>query len=79
MPKNLHIAQTEIREARVLWARAKELGVEIESEWILSDGNLITFHDLSEYPWNHFCDVGTHETFDTVEWADSDDAVRPIT
>jgi hypothetical protein len=74
--EDLHIAQTEIREARVLWARAKELGVEIGSEWILSDGNLITFHDLSEYPWNQFCDAGTHETFDTTEWAESDDVVR---
>lgn len=74
--QHLHIAQTEIRENSVLWAEAKELGVEIGPEWILSDGNLISFHDLSEYPWNRFCDTGTNETFDTVEWAESDDPTR---
>src|SRR6185437_5070685 len=74
--QELHIAQTEIREARVLWAKAKDLGIEIGPEWILSDGNLISFHDLSKYPWTRFCDIGTHETFDTVEWAESDNPTR---
>jgi hypothetical protein len=74
--KELHIAQTDIREGRVLWAKAKDLGAEIGPEWFLSDGNLISFHDLSKYPWNRFCDVGTHETFDTAEWAESDDPTR---
>jgi hypothetical protein len=60
----------------VLWAKAKELEVEIGPEWTLSDGNLLSFHDLSRHPWNYFCDVGTHETFDTSEWADSDDPNR---
>ena len=73
---DLHIAQTEIRDPKALWAKAKELTVEIGSEWVLSDGNIITFHDLSEYPWNRFCDEGTHEVFDTIEWAESDDATR---
>jgi len=74
--QHLHIAQTDIREALVLWAKAKEHGVEVGPEWILSDGNLLSFHDLSEYPWKNFCDVGTHETFDTIEWAESEDPVR---
>jgi len=74
--EDLHIAQTDIRDSRVLWTQAKELGVEIGAEWILSDGNLITFHDLSDYPWNRFCDQGTHETFNTIEWAESDDPTR---
>jgi hypothetical protein len=73
---DMHIAQTVIREGRELWAKAKELGVEIGPEWFLSDGNLMSFHDLSQYPWNRFCDAGSHETFDTSEWAESDDKNR---
>jgi hypothetical protein len=74
--KDLHIAQTDIRDFKDLWAKANDLGIEIGPEWSLSDGNLLSFHDLSRHPWNHFCDVGTHETFDTSEWADSDDPNR---
>lgn len=75
-PENLHIAETEIREAKELWAKARELRVEIGSEWILSDSNIITFHDLPRYPWNRFCEVGTHEIFDMADWAESDDPIR---
>jgi hypothetical protein len=73
---DLHIAQTDIRDGRDLWDMAKELKVEIGPEWLLSDGNLVSFHDLSLDPWNRFCDAGTHETFDTSEWAESDDPNR---
>jgi hypothetical protein len=72
----LHIAQSDIREGRAVWAKARELEVEIGPEWFLSDGNIVSFHDLSRYPWNYFCDAGSHETFDTLEWAESDDPNR---
>jgi len=74
--EDLHIAQTEIDDPKVVWDKVRELGTEIGCEWFLSDGNLITFHDLSQYPWNRLCDEGTHETFDTAEWAESDDPTR---
>lgn len=73
---HLHIAQTNIRDVRQLWAQAREIEVEIGPEWFLSDGNILSFHDLSQYPWNRFCDAGTHETFDASEWAESDDQNR---
>lgn len=72
----LHIAESDIREPRQLWTKVKEMGAEIGPEWFLSDGRIHSFHDLSSYPWKHFCDVGTHETFDTAEWAGSDDPTR---
>jgi hypothetical protein len=74
--QHLHIAQTDIREGRALWAKAKDLGVKIGPEWFLADGNLISFHDLSTYPWNRFCDTGSHETFHATEWAESGDPIR---
>lgn len=73
---DLHIAESDIREPRQLWAKAKEMGAEIGPEWFLSDGRIHSFHDLSTYPWKHFCDVGSHETFDTAEWAGADDPAR---
>jgi hypothetical protein len=72
----LHIAQTDTKKGGELWAKAKELGVEIGAEWFLSDGNIYSFHDLSLYPWDQFCDAGSHETFDTSEWAESEDLNR---
>jgi Domain of unknown function (DUF4365) len=74
--EELHIAQTDIRDPAELWTRARQLGVNVGSEWLLSDGNLVSFHDLSETPWNRFCETGTHEIFATSEWAESDDPTR---
>ena len=68
------VAQTGIRDFQEIWDGASELSVEIGSEWSLHDGSLMSFHDLSTYPWNTFCDAGTMEEFDTDEWACSDDS-----
>jgi hypothetical protein len=73
---DLHVAQTDFFDSRQLWAKAKDLEIEIGPEWFLSDGNIFSFHDLSQYPWSRFCDTGTHETFDTSEWAGSEDPNR---
>lgn len=73
---DLHIAQTDIRDGRELWAKAKDLDVEVGSEWFLSEGNLYSFHELSRYPWDRLCDAGTHEEFHTWEWAESGDPIR---
>ncbi len=73
---DLHSAQTEIREGRQLWAKAKDLDVLIGPEWSLNGGQILSFHDLSTYPSNRFCEVGTHERHKTIEWAESDDPSR---
>ena len=73
---DLHIAATEIRDSKQIWAKATEIDARIGSEWFLSEGRIHSFHDLSAYPWSQLCEVGTHETFHTSEWADSEDRVR---
>ena len=73
---DLFVAQTEIRDFKEIWDAARELDVQIGPEWVLSDGNLTSFHDLSLHPWNQFCDPGTMETFQSSEWADSEDDNR---
>ena len=58
--QDLHIAQTEIKNQKQLWAIAKESKRKISSEFCISNGNLMSFHDLSVDPWPEFCDAGTH-------------------
>ena len=71
--KSIYVAQTDIRDFKDIWSTARELDVEIGSEWSLHEGTLMSFHDLSTYPWNEFCDAGSMEEFGTDEWARSDD------
>jgi hypothetical protein len=73
---DLYIAQTDLREPKHLWARAKDLGVEVGAEYYLSDGNIASFHDLARDPWRKFCDAGTIEQHETVDWTESDDPNR---
>jgi hypothetical protein len=73
---DLFVAQTDIRDVRDIWDAAPEFEIEIGCEWLLSDRNIVSFHDLSRYPWNRFCDVGTMETLETSEWAESEDENR---
>ncbi len=42
-------------------------------EWLLIDKQIVSFHDLKEPPFNTICDLGTCESFDVREWADSQD------
>jgi hypothetical protein len=73
---DLYVAQTDIRIPKGVWARARDLGIEIGPEWYLSDENIASFHDLSQHPWSKLCDAGSSDRFDTSEWAESDDANR---
>lgn len=72
----LYIAQTDLRVSKHLWGRAKDFGIEVGPEWYLSDGNIISFHDLARNPWPRFCEAGTCEQHDTADWAESDDPDR---
>ena len=49
------------------------MGVKGMSEWVLTEKKIVTFHDPEEHPFSAICDLGTHETFDAREWADSND------
>jgi len=72
-PKRLYIAQTEYREGRGIHAKLRELGADEDNEWMLKRGSVYSFIDLAEEPWDKICDQGTVETFDSEEWAYSDD------
>ncbi len=72
----IYIAETEYRKPGEIWAQFKSMGLKVGSEWMLSNKRILTFYDLDEPPFNSICDLGTRETFDTSEWAESDDEVK---
>ncbi len=74
--ERLYLAQTDYRTPRELWAKFKALGVRPGSEWILKSKQLISVHDLSQYPWTEICDGRNREEFESAEWADSIDPDR---
>src|SRR5260370_3824800 len=73
---SLWVASTECRTHSQVFAEAKQLGLQLGSEWFLQSGRLFSFLDLNEPPLNRFCDQGTVEGFESDEWALSDDPER---
>lgn len=75
-PSHLYIASTSLRSAGEVWASLRRESTFTDGAWLLRDKNMVAFHDLSEPPWSSICDQGTVESFDSSEWAASDDADR---
>jgi hypothetical protein len=73
---DIYVADTECRRPREVWAKLRELGVQVGREWMLKGGRILSFHDLTEDPWPQICDRGTVDRFDTAEWADTEDPDR---
>jgi len=70
---NIQVASTDFRSPGAVWAEFKSKGVKVGAEWMLKNKQIISFHNLEEYPFNEVCDIGSIETFDSTEWADSQD------
>jgi len=68
----IFIAETEYRDHKEIRERFKSMGVKVGSEWIIKNKRIHAFYDLDEYPFNQICDLGTRESLDTTEWAESD-------
>jgi hypothetical protein len=72
----IFVADTEFRDPKLLWARLNSLGTGAGPEWLLTDKKLISFQNLTSFPFDKVCDLGTCEDFDTDEWATSTDRDR---
>ena len=72
-PEKLYVAETGYRKAGEIFAVLGDQGIHIGSDWFLMAKSIIAFHKLDEHPWNLICNAGTCESFDTKDWADSDD------
>jgi hypothetical protein len=74
--EHIYLADASFRHATDLLREFDRMEVEVGSEWLLKSQRIMSFHDLSEYPWNRVCDQGTVESFDSSEWAYTDDIDR---
>lgn len=72
-PSNIYLAPTELTKSWDVWGalRGKERG--IGGAWILEDGRIVSFHNLSSRAWSEVCDPASVRIFATSEWADSND------
>ena len=67
------LAETEHKNNKAFGEASRAIATNPPGEWIVKNGRVLSFHNLDNYPWNKLCDVGTIESFDTSEWASSDD------
>lgn len=69
----LYLAETPYRSRYAVWNKFDTINIEAGSEWILKNQRILSFQPLDESPWRDICDSNTVESFDTTEWADSDE------
>jgi hypothetical protein len=72
-PERLYVARTDHRTGQDVRAKLHEMDARGENEWVAKYKSVVSFNDLSEWPWNEICEQGTVEAFDSEEWAYSDD------
>jgi len=72
-PERLYVARTDYRTGQDVRAKLDEMDARGENEWFAKYKSILSFNNLSEWPWDEICEQGTVETFDSEEWAYSDD------
>lgn len=75
----IFIAETDFRWPSELWDTLRDLTDTPRGEWLLIDKSIVSFHDLREEPWRQVCERGTVESFDSDEFAFSEDDGRANT
>jgi hypothetical protein len=73
--EKIYIAETKYRSPKTLWEKLHGLAKDVNSEWILKNKQIMSFHDLNEFPWNEICQSSAEE-FDAEEWGFSDELER---
>ena len=75
-PNRIHVADTECRSPRDVWAVLGKSQREPDAGWVLRGKRLISFQDISEDPWTTVCERGTVECSPTSDWAESPEQER---
>ncbi len=73
LARKIYVASTNYRRRGSVWDKFSSMEVKVGPEWILTDKQIVSFHNLKEPPFSEICDLGTCESFDTQEWANSKD------
>lgn len=72
----IYIADSLYQTGEELWAKLREASEDVGEALILKRKQLISFYDLSQPPWSSVCDVTTLKSFDSSDWAYTDDRDR---
>ena len=68
----IYTAHTELETPKDVWKALKQSRTGIGGEWILTEGQIRSFYELHEHPWDQICDQGTVEEDPAEDWAYSD-------
>jgi hypothetical protein len=75
-PRRLFRAKTRFRKSAELWARLRSLVEHPAAEWVLNEGYLYGFHDVTFPPWSKVCNATKPENLATADFAFSPDPAR---
>lgn len=73
LPPKLYLGVTEYGSGEEIREALTAYMPHPRREWVARSKTVLSVHDLSTHPWNKVIDPGTVESFDTEEWAQSDD------
>lgn len=74
--ERIYIADSLYQTGEELWSKLREASEEVGEALILKRKQLISFYDLSQPPWSSVCDISTLKSFDSSDWAYTDDRDR---
>ena len=75
-PRRLFCAKTRFTNRRALWAKLRTLTDKPRGDWILHEGGICSFFDLTFKPWSRVCYAKATENRASREWALSEDISR---
>ncbi len=75
-PPSIYIAKTELRKTWEVWGALQGKDRDVSGAWLLRDGQIVSFHNLSTRAWSNVCVAGTVKAYPAAEWANSGDSTR---
>ena len=67
--KSVFVARTRVRGRNEIYQKLHASGANHNNEFILRSKRLISFHNLSAYPWVDLCESGSMFEYSSSEWA----------
>lgn len=76
VPSTIYLAPTPCRFGGEVWTKLTGKDLSSPGAWILTDKNILSFHNLADNVWKEICDERSVEHFETTEWSTSDNGDR---
>jgi len=75
-PKRLFRASTKLRDPAIVWDQLNKMPDLARPEWLLHEGFIYAFHDLTFSPWTKVCITSTAQNLATNDFAYSNETNR---